>query len=112
MGENSKIEWCDHTFNPWEGCEKVSPGCKNCYAAARDAWLHGGRNWGPGAPRLFHSDAYWKQPLRWQRQAAAAGDVHRVFCGSLCDILDDWRDGGQSLDPLRRRVFERERVAR
>ncbi|WP_420837922.1 DUF5131 family protein [Bradyrhizobium zhanjiangense] len=25
LGENSKIEWCDHTFNPWIGCQKVSP---------------------------------------------------------------------------------------
>ena len=28
MGENSKIEWCLHTFNAWEGCEKVSAGLK------------------------------------------------------------------------------------
>jgi len=34
MGENSKIEWCDHTFNPWIGCQKVSPGCDHCYAEA------------------------------------------------------------------------------
>lgn len=33
MAENSKIEWTDHTFNPWIGCTKVSPGCKNCYAS-------------------------------------------------------------------------------
>ena len=32
MGADSKIEWCDHTFNPWIGCTKVSPGCANCYA--------------------------------------------------------------------------------
>ena len=32
MGSNSKIEWCDHTFNPWMGCTKVSQGCANCYA--------------------------------------------------------------------------------
>lgn len=32
MGENSKIEWTDHTFNPWIGCTKVSDGCKHCYA--------------------------------------------------------------------------------
>src|SRR5207247_7039127 len=32
MAENSKIEWCDHTFNPWIGCQKVSPGCDHCYA--------------------------------------------------------------------------------
>ena len=34
MGENSKIEWCDHTFNPSIGCQKVSPGCDHCYAEA------------------------------------------------------------------------------
>jgi protein gp37 len=32
MGENSAIEWTDHTFNPWIGCTKVSPGCDRCYA--------------------------------------------------------------------------------
>lgn len=30
----TKIEWCEYTFNPWEGCAKVSPGCANCYADA------------------------------------------------------------------------------
>ncbi|WP_019670789.1 DUF5131 family protein [Eudoraea adriatica] len=29
--ENSKIEWTDHTWNPWYGCQKVSDGCKYCY---------------------------------------------------------------------------------
>lgn len=32
MGQNSKIEWTHHTFNPWWGCVKVSPACKHCYA--------------------------------------------------------------------------------
>jgi len=31
MGENSKIEWTDHTWNPWVGCTKVSPACEHCY---------------------------------------------------------------------------------
>ncbi len=26
MGEHTRIEWTDHTFNPWIGCAKVSPG--------------------------------------------------------------------------------------
>jgi hypothetical protein len=34
VAENSKIEWTDHTFNPWIGCTKVSPACDNCYAEA------------------------------------------------------------------------------
>ena len=32
MGKDSKIEWTHHTFNPWWGCVKVSPGCTHCYA--------------------------------------------------------------------------------
>lgn len=27
------IEWTDETWNPVRGCDKISPGCKNCYAA-------------------------------------------------------------------------------
>lgn len=33
--ENTKIEWATHTFNPYEGCQKVSAGCTNCYAETR-----------------------------------------------------------------------------
>ncbi|WP_179955073.1 DUF5131 family protein [Maribacter luteus] len=29
--ENSKIQWTNYTWNPWYGCQKVSPGCKYCY---------------------------------------------------------------------------------
>ena len=42
MSENSKIEWTDHTFNPWEGCQKVGPGCDHCYAETRNARFGGG----------------------------------------------------------------------
>ena len=31
MGERSAIEWTNDTWNPWQGCRKVSPGCKFCY---------------------------------------------------------------------------------
>ena len=31
MGTRTAIEWADGTWNPWSGCRKVSPGCKNCY---------------------------------------------------------------------------------
>src|SRR5882762_2141541 len=33
MSYRSAIEWTDATWNPVRGCTKVSPGCKNCYAA-------------------------------------------------------------------------------
>lgn len=37
MGTNSKIDWTDHTWNPWYGCPedgRRSPACDNCYARA------------------------------------------------------------------------------
>lgn len=32
MGNKTKIEWTDYTWNPVSGCTKISIGCKNCYA--------------------------------------------------------------------------------
>lgn len=32
MGDKTGIEWTDATWNPTTGCDKVSPGCDNCYA--------------------------------------------------------------------------------
>jgi len=32
MSSSSSIEWTDATWNPIRGCEKISPGCRNCYA--------------------------------------------------------------------------------
>lgn len=91
MAENTKIEWCDHTFNPWEGCQKVGPGCDNCYAEARNARFAGGQtiNWGPGAPRRRTSGSNWRLPLKWNQQAKAAGIRYRVFCASLADVFDN-----------------------
>lgn len=33
MGNNTKIEWADHSASPWHGCSKVAAGCDHCYAA-------------------------------------------------------------------------------
>lgn len=95
MSANSKIEWCDHTFNPWEGCQKVGPGCDHCYAETRNARFGGGTasNWGAGAPRRRTSAANWKKPLRWNAKAEAFMAQHgrrqRVFCASLADVFDN-----------------------
>lgn len=78
-----------YTFNPWEGCQKVGPGCDHCYAEARDVRFTGGTHWGPHAPRRLTSAANWAKPLRWNRDAAAAGTRPRVFCASLADVFDN-----------------------
>ncbi|WP_315771238.1 MULTISPECIES: phage Gp37/Gp68 family protein [unclassified Bradyrhizobium] len=98
MASNSKIEWTDHTFNPWIGCTNISPGCDHCYA---EAWSKrsGLVKWG-NSPRRRTSEAYWRSPLRWQATAATFERQHgrrqRVFCASLADVFDnqadsDWR---------------------
>jgi protein gp37 len=92
MAENTKIEWCDHTFNPWHGCEKISPGCANCYAAAmskRNPVVLG--EWGPDGTRIVASEPKWKLPLKWDREAKHAGVRAKVFCASIADVFEDWQ---------------------
>jgi protein gp37 len=91
MAKESNIAWTDATFNPWMGCVKVSPGCQHCYAE-QDRLRRGQRLWGPTAPRQRTSEAYWRKPLSWQREAVASGRRLRVFCGSLCDVCEDRDD--------------------
>lgn len=94
MGANTKIEWAHHTFNPWLGCTKVSPACDHCYA---EGWAKRA-----GYPELWNgnrrktSEANWRLPLKWNKQAAESGRRPRVFCASLADVFDnqvppEWR---------------------
>lgn len=86
--KNTKIEWAHHTFNPWVGCTKVSPGCAHCYA---EGWAKrsGQVEWGPGQPRRRTKPANWAKPRQWNAAAMLDGSRPRVFCASLADWLDD-----------------------
>jgi protein gp37 len=89
VAEKTRISWTNHTFNPWRGCAKVSPGCAHCYAetmAARSPAVLG--EWGPGAARVVAAEGYWRQPLKWDREAREAGEGRRVFCASLADVFE------------------------
>src|SRR5271167_714272 len=90
MGEKTAISWTDHTFNPWWGCTRVSPGCVNCYAETFDKRVFGaeGVHWGPGKPRRTFGDKHWNEPLRWNKKAREAGVYRKVFCASMADIFD------------------------
>jgi len=87
MGDHTSIAWCDHSWSPWIGCTKVSPGCLNCYAEARDKrhLLEDVDHWGPGKPRWRTRD--WRKPRRWNKSAGQLERRPRVF-PSLCDWLD------------------------
>jgi len=91
MGEFSGIEWTDHTFNPWVGCNRVSPACDNCYAAKDIFTKFNGIEWGKNTPR-FLTDTPWQQAIRWNKKAGRDGVRRRVFCASLSDVFDDHPD--------------------
>lgn len=86
--ENSKIEWTHHTFNPWIGCTKVSPGCLHCYAETLMDTRYGRVKWGKGQTRVRTSKDNWRNPLKWNREAEGLLERPRVFCASLADWLD------------------------
>ena len=101
MGENTKIEWCDHTMNFWLGCTEVGPACDHCYARAMMDERYGRVKWGAGEDRIRTSAANWRQPFKWDRAAREAGKISTVFCLSLGDIWDN------EVDPMwRRQAFE------
>lgn len=86
--EGTGISWADLTFNPWIGCQKVSPACDHCYAEGL-ATSRLGVAWGPGADRRRTAPGNWSKPPRWNRLAAEAGIRLKVFCASLADVLDN-----------------------
>ena len=121
MSEHTAISWCDSTFNPWVGCQKVSQACDHCYAERlMDHRLHRVQ-WG-GRERKRTGTANWRQPLQWNSKrfmqcddcgwrgeaecalvgCGACGSIklsdtrRRVFCASLADVFDnavpaEWR---------------------
>jgi protein gp37 len=88
MGEQTAIAWTDHTFNPWWGCTRVSPGCEHCYAETF-AKRVGQDVWGKNADRRFFGDKHWAEPIKWNAKAAQSGRRERVFCASMADVFED-----------------------
>lgn len=83
MGATSAIEWTDATWNPWYGCLKVSPGCKQCYMY-RDQ-----RRYGRDPKAVTRAkDATFRAPLKWK-------ELKRIFTCSWSDFFieqaDAWR---------------------
>src|SRR5579859_5600489 len=88
MGDASKIEWTDATWNPVTGCTKVSQGCKHCYAEtlAKRMWATQYPPNPDGSPRQFtdvrlHPDRL-DQPIRWRRPRL-------IFVNSMSDLFHE-----------------------
>ncbi len=83
MGDKSKIEWTEATWNPWHGCHKVSAGCKNCYMF-RDK-----KRYGQDPNVVVRSKTKFYDPLKWS-------EPRTIFTCSWSDFFieeaDAWRD--------------------
>src|SRR3990167_7697011 len=100
MGETTKISWTDHTWNPWQGCRKVSPGCKNCYAErlVEDRMGRDFKEIRRSTPTTFNAPLKWEASIakRLQHHSPDAIDRELVFTCSISDFFieeaDAWRD--------------------
>lgn len=81
MGTNSSIEWTGSTWNPLTGCDKISPGCKNCYAERMSRRLQamGQPNYADGFKLTLHENAL-EIPLGWKKPQT-------VFVNSMSDLF-------------------------
>lgn len=86
MGKNSTIEWTRHTLNLWWGCMEVHAGCLYCYAKIwAERW--GLKLWGKNSIRRKIKCSF-SSVYMYQREAERAGEMHRVFLGSMMDIFE------------------------
>lgn len=91
MATTTAISWTDSTFNPWSGCTKVSEGCKFCYAEREARRMPAVKGvWGPNGTRVARVPSYWRKAYEWDREAAASGKKHLVFCASIADVFEQW----------------------
>lgn len=88
MGENSKIEWCDHTVNLWWGCYEVHAGCDHCYAKTFSNRYHGPHLlWQQQGPRMLVKSAF-SDLLKYQDRAANENKKYYIFMNSMSDIFE------------------------
>lgn len=78
MGDKTKIEWTDATWNVVTGCTKVSAGCKNCYAEREFHRVYPGREF---TNVVCHADRL-EIPLRWRRP-------RKIFVCSMGDLFHE-----------------------
>ena len=90
MGDKSAIEWTEATWNPTTGCDRISPGCDNCYALTLAKRLKAmgnpkyqtdgdPRTSGPGFGVVEHRDAL-AIPYKWTSPRV-------VFVNSMSDLF-------------------------
>lgn len=95
MGFDTGISWTTHSWNPWRGCSKVSPGCKNCYMFTML------RRWGEDPTNVVRA----KKPTFYSILSKRMKPGDHVFTCSLSDFFiraaDEWRPEAWNLIEMR-----------
>lgn len=111
MSRTTSIEWTNHSWNPFVGCEIVSAGCKNCYAMRMAARLQGfGVEAYQGVVQSTKAGPVWTGVVRRSSDATMAkprkiGQPSMIFVNSMSDFWneeadDEWR--AEALDIVRK----------
>ena len=81
MAQTSSIEWTEATWNPVTGCNKISPGCKNCYAErmAKRLKAMGKERYANGFEVTLQPDVV-ELPLSWKKPRV-------IFVNSMSDLF-------------------------
>lgn len=81
MATKSSIGWTEATWNPTTGCDKVSPGCKNCYAerVAKRLQAMGQPKYANGFQLITHEDTL-QIPYKWKKP-------RMIFVNSMSDLF-------------------------
>ena len=77
----STIEWTNSTWNPVTGCDKISAGCKHCYASRMAVRLQamGQPNYRNGF-NLTLQPTMLQRPLSWKKPRL-------IFVNSMSDLF-------------------------
>ena len=87
----SSIEWTEHTWNPTTGCTKVSPGCKNCYAAgmARRLQAMGAPGYDKGFELAIHPSRLDQPRQRKKPTTYFVNSMSDLFLEEVPDVFLD-----------------------
>jgi len=79
----TKIEWTDTTWNPTTGCDKISPGCKYCYALimSKRAMAMGQYKYRNNFKLTVH-EFELQRPYTWKQPS-------KVFVNSMSDLFHE-----------------------
>lgn len=98
---STKIEWATDVWNPTTGCDKVSEGCKNCYAERMHKRLTGMKQAKYAVPFTGGVQLHWSElnaPAKFKRGA-------RVFVNSMSDLFHDYVSGGFILGVFEKMLY-------